>query len=139
MAHRNSKLTPSGRLLLVRRVEAGWSAARVAEAVGVSRATVQWRGGVELSIFMQPDATPAQSDATERLLSQMPEVKKVTYVGQDAAYDEFKRMFANEPDMVESVTAKDLPPSYRVVPRKAEFVDTIGARYHLRASLPARS
>ena len=40
MAHRNSKLTPSGRLLLVRRVEAGWSAARVAEAVGVSRATV---------------------------------------------------------------------------------------------------
>ena len=28
MAHRNSKLTPSGRLLLVRRVEAGWSAAR---------------------------------------------------------------------------------------------------------------
>ena len=96
---------------------------------GVSRATVQWRGGVELSIFMQPDATPAQSDATERLLSQMPEVKKVTYVGQDAAYDEFKRMFANEPDMVESVTAKDLPPSYRVVPRKAEFVDTIGARF----------
>ena len=40
MAHRNSKLTPSGRLLLVRRVEAGWAAARVAEAVGVSRATV---------------------------------------------------------------------------------------------------
>jgi transposase len=40
MAHRNSKLTPSGRLLLVRRVEAGWPAARVAEAAGVSRATV---------------------------------------------------------------------------------------------------
>ncbi len=40
MAHRSSKLTPSGRLLLVHRVEAGWSAARVAEAVGVSRATV---------------------------------------------------------------------------------------------------
>jgi cell division transport system permease protein len=96
---------------------------------GVSRATVQWRGGVELSIFMQPDATPAQSDATERQLSQMPEVKKVTYVGQDAAYDEFRRMFANEPDMVESVTAKDLPPSYRVVPKRAEFVDTIGERF----------
>jgi len=40
MAHRNSKLTPSGRMLLVHRVQAGWSAARVAEAVGVSRATV---------------------------------------------------------------------------------------------------
>ena len=96
---------------------------------GVSRATVQWRGGVELSIFMQPDATPAQSDTVERQLSQMPEVKKVTYVGQDTAYDEFKRMFANEPDMVESVTAKDLPPSYRVVPRRAELVDRIGERF----------
>ncbi|TML40917.1 MAG: ABC transporter permease [Actinobacteria bacterium] len=96
---------------------------------GVSRATVQWRGGVELSIFMQPDATPPQTDAVERQLSQMPEVKKVTYVGQDAAYDEFKRMFANEPDMVESVTAKDLPPSYRVVPKRAEFVDAIGEHF----------
>jgi len=96
---------------------------------GVSRATVQWRGGIELSIFMQPDATPPQTDAVERQLSQMPEVKKVTYVGQDAAYDEFKRMFANEPDMVESVTAKDLPPSYRVVPKRAEFVDTIGEHF----------
>ena len=41
MAHRNAPLTPRGRRLLVRRVEEfGWPAARVAEAAGVSRATV---------------------------------------------------------------------------------------------------
>lgn len=40
MAHRSSKLTPVGRLLVVRRYQAGWPAARVAEAMGVSRATV---------------------------------------------------------------------------------------------------
>ena len=40
MAHRSSKLTPAGRLLVVRRYQSGWPAARVAEAVGVSRATV---------------------------------------------------------------------------------------------------
>lgn len=41
MVHPRAKLTPRGRLLLVRRVEElGWPAAQVAEAAGVSRATV---------------------------------------------------------------------------------------------------
>ena len=41
MAHRRSRLTPFGRELLVHRVLVlGWPAARVAEATGVSRATV---------------------------------------------------------------------------------------------------
>ena len=97
---------------------------------GVDRATIQWRGGVELSIFMNPGVTDPQSKAVEAQLAKMPEVKKYTYVDQDAAYTEFKRMFANEPDMIDSVTAKDLPPSYRVVPRQAEFVNTIGDRFN---------
>jgi len=43
MAHRNAKLTPFGRLLLVQRVEeCGWSVAQAAESVGVSRATA-WK------------------------------------------------------------------------------------------------
>ena len=40
MPHRSSKLTRAGRLLVVRRYWSGWPAARVAEAMGVSRATV---------------------------------------------------------------------------------------------------
>ncbi len=39
MAHRRAKLTPFGRLLLVERVAEGWSVARVAESMGVSRGT----------------------------------------------------------------------------------------------------
>ncbi len=96
---------------------------------GVDRATIQWRGGVELSIFMTPGVTDSQSKAVEAQLSKMPEVKRYSYVDQDAAYQEFKHMFANEPDMIDSVTAKDLPPSYRVVPRQAQFVNAIGDRF----------
>jgi cell division transport system permease protein len=99
---------------------------------GVSKASLQWRGGVELSVFMLPDATPEQSEAVERELSQMPEVKKFTYVDQQAAFNEFKEMFANSPDLVESVEPKDLPPSYRVVPKRAEFVDVVGNRFDNR-------
>ncbi|MGH9153646.1 MAG: permease-like cell division protein FtsX [Acidimicrobiales bacterium] len=99
---------------------------------GVSRASLQWRGGVELSVFMLPEATPEQSQAVERELSQMPEVKEFTYVDQNAAFEEFRQMFANSPDLVESVTPADLPPSYRVVPKQAEFVDVVGSRFRDR-------
>ncbi len=99
---------------------------------GVSKASLQWRGGVELSVFMLPEATPEQNEAVERELSQMPEVKKFSFVNQEEAFTEFKEMFANSPDLVESVEAKDLPPSYRVVPKRAEFVDVVGGRFEKR-------
>ena len=98
----------------------------------VNKATVQWRGGVELNIFLNPDIAQTQRDGLQAELAAIPEVKKVSYVDQEAAYDEFKQMFANSPDMVESVTAKDLPPSFRVVPREPELVESIGERFQKR-------
>ena len=43
--HRNARLTPAGRLLLCRRIEAGWPVAHAAAAMGISRdrAYVWWR------------------------------------------------------------------------------------------------
>src|SRR2546425_207297 len=46
---------------------------------GVDKATLQWRGGVELSIFMKPDSSATESDAVERELRAMPEVKRIKY------------------------------------------------------------
>jgi cell division transport system permease protein len=103
---------------------------------GVTKATLQWRGGVELNIFMKPDVESTQNEAVERQLSSMDEfVKKYTYVNQTAAKAEFDKMFANSPDMVDSVKASDLPPSYRVVPKRAELVGTIGERFEKQAGV----
>ena len=98
----------------------------------VNKATVQWRGGVELNIFLNPDIAQTQRDGLQAEIGAIPEVKRVSYVDQEAAYEEFKQMFANSPDMVESVTAKDLPPSFRVVPREPELVESIGERFQKR-------
>ena len=98
----------------------------------VNKATLQWRGGVELNIFLNPDVASTQRDGLEAELRAMPEVKDVSYVDQEAAYEEFRQMFANSPDMVESVTAKDLPPSFRVVPRQPELVEIVGDRFQKR-------
>ena len=93
---------------------------------GVKNATVQWKGGVELSVFLKPDATESQQDAVQRQLQAMPEVKRVRFVSHAEAYKEFKKIFANEPDLYETVTPDDLPPSFRVVPKAAEQVEVIG-------------
>ena len=96
---------------------------------GVANATIQWQGGVELEIFMQPNASPGESAAVERQLSQMNDVKSFRYMDQQAEYREFKKMFANQPTMVGSVTPADLPPSYRVVPTQASDASAIGAQF----------
>ena len=66
-----------------------------------NKAAIQWKGGVELSIFLQPKlgdnndpASVQQRDALDHQLLSMPEVKRVRYVDQPGAYQEFKQMFA---------------------------------------------
>jgi cell division transport system permease protein len=96
---------------------------------GVNKAAIQWRGGVELSIFMQPTATPNEVDAVGAQLRGLPPVKGYRFVDQPHAYDEFKTMFAGTPDLVNSVGVADMPPSYRVVPHRPEDVQTIGDQF----------
>jgi cell division transport system permease protein len=94
-----------------------------------NKAAVQWQGGVELSIFLQPNVTDNQRDAVGHQLQAMADVKKVRYVDKPAAYAEFKTMFANTPDLVSSLGVADMPPSYRVVPTGAGDVTAIGDRF----------
>jgi cell division transport system permease protein len=101
---------------------------------GVTRATIQWKGGVELSVFLKPDVEQNQIEAIGRELESMPEVKRQHFVTQDEAFEEFKQI-VNVKDYNDVVTAKDLPPSYRIVPRKAELVETIGERFKTQSGV----
>jgi cell division transport system permease protein len=96
---------------------------------GIDRATIRWRGGVDLSIFLDPKGSPDQAAAIEQQLKNMPEVKHFTYYDHEAAYKEFKEMFKNSPEEIQSVTPADLPPSYRIVPQRAEDAKAIAARF----------
>jgi cell division transport system permease protein len=96
---------------------------------GVNRQTANWRGGVELSVFMQPSAADQQIDAVRQELESAPEVKRATFVDRAAAYKEMKDLFASQPEVIEAVAEQDAPPSFRVVPHKAEQVEEVGARF----------
>jgi cell division transport system permease protein len=98
---------------------------------GVEQITRRWEGGIQFIIFVNPDATPEQVAAIDTSLHTSPQIEKVTYVDQQAAYDEFKQLFSKEPDLLESVTPEVLPPSYRVVPVSKDplDIDTLTVEY----------
>ncbi len=99
---------------------------------GVNKATARWRGGVELSVFMRPDATDGQIQAIERELKATPEMKSYTFVDKAAALKEYQDYFQDNADLIDVVTKDDLPTSFRIVPRKAELAETIGKRFETR-------
>jgi cell division transport system permease protein len=104
---------------------------------GVANATIQWKNGVELSIFMDyaPPATQAQTDAIRNELKETPEVKRFSYVDQAHAYQEFKKMVGGTAAMVDNVKPGDLPPSYRVVPLHPELIGQIKDEFANRAGV----
>jgi cell division transport system permease protein len=97
----------------------------------VNKATVQWQGGVQVAIFMQPSASPQEVTAIQRELGGMvpDEVKSFHYVDKPQAYAEFKGMFSGEPDLIKVMTVSTMPPSFRVVPAQAQNVQQLAAEF----------
>ncbi len=80
----------------------------------VDRALTLQTKKVEVAVFLKRDVTSEERDAIQRDLVAMPEVGSVSYESKQAAYQTFKRLFRDEPDIVENTTADALPESFRV-------------------------
>ena len=100
---------------------------------GVNNANDRFKGGIEFIVYLQPTATQDQKASIQRALESNPEVKDngVTYVDQDATYQEFKRLFGDSPQLVETVTADILPPSFKVAPKvqDPDVVQALGNQF----------
>ena len=94
-----------------------------------NKATEQWRGGVEMAIFLQPSVTTTQSGAIGRELATNPGVKNYHFVDKTEAYQEFKQIFGGNSEIVSSLGPTDMPPSYRVVPTKAQDIQDLGKQF----------
>jgi cell division transport system permease protein len=87
--------------------------------------TTFWSGKVEVSVFLKDEATPEQQKAIEERLLSLPEVDTVVFESKEEAWNRFKEMFKDTPDIVENVGPEALPASYRVKlkdPNKFEVV-----------------
>ena len=97
---------------------------------GVNKATLQWRGDVQLSAFMNADATQQQIDAVDQQLKGMPEVKSYRFVDKPGAYAEAQKLFASDPVTLSSLSVDKMPPSFRIVPTNTQFIDSVGERFN---------
>ena len=92
----------------------------IQDAVGNQLGT--WKDGVEVSIFMNPDASQDQIDGVKRELASSSLVKQpARYVDRDEALVEIKKLFPSTPEMVELLkNGKGVPTSFRIKPTSTE-------------------
>ncbi|MCU0309447.1 MAG: ABC transporter permease [Acidimicrobiales bacterium] len=98
---------------------------------GVENATQRWQGGIEFVVFLRPDASADQIAAIARDLEDSPDVADIEFVDKEAAFEEFKVLFSDSPEMVTSVQPEDLPPSFRVEPVDKDVlaVEALGSQF----------
>jgi hypothetical protein len=70
-----------------------------------------WVGTVDVSVFLEPTATPAQVDGLGKQLRDLPEVRTVYFESAAQAYAEFQRLYTCSADVPPSA----VPASYRLV------------------------
>ncbi|CAN5812553.1 permease-like cell division protein FtsX [soil metagenome] len=83
---------------------------------GAQNLTSRFEGGVEFIVYVNAGSTPEQIKAVKSSLDKNPGIKRTTYVGVDATYEDFKRLFAGQDAMLRNVRKGDLPTSFKVEP-----------------------
>jgi cell division transport system permease protein len=69
---------------------------------------------VEVGVFLTRDVTPDEKASIQADLLAMPEVDRVIYESKQDAFERFKILFKDSPDIVANVTADSLPESFHV-------------------------
>lgn len=103
---------------------------------GMDNYALQFRNGIELAVYMNPSATQAQIDSVEadvKELKSTGQVKTYYWVDQEAAFNEYKILMKNDPEQAGLFTkASELPPSFRIVPAKAERISSLAGKFEKR-------
>ena len=96
-------------------------------SAAVETATDRWKDGVEFIVFLNPDASEAETSSVTNKLNASPEINRFTFVDKEAAFVEFQSMFRDSDQIRESVAIADMPPSFRIVPEspEADLVETL--------------
>jgi cell division transport system permease protein len=101
----------------------------------INKASIQWRGGVEMAIFLNPQVTQAETAAISQELTSTPGVKQFHFVDKTEAYAEFKTIFGGNNNIVGVLNVSDMPPSFRVVPTKAKDISELGKQFQGQAGV----
>jgi cell division transport system permease protein len=98
---------------------------------GISNAFEQWNNDVTFIVYVQADASGDQITALRSDLEDSPQIDQITYLDHEQSYETFKKLFADDPEIVQSMKAEELPTSFRVKPKNpdAEIVKTVAQSF----------
>jgi cell division transport system permease protein len=99
---------------------------------------VQWRGDVEIIVFVRSDATPEQISLIDQTIKAAPTIidaEKLQYLDKTQSYEEAKRIFVGDPVTLSLLTPDNIPSQFKVVPitQDPELVRSLSEQYR---SLP---
>lgn len=91
----------------------------------------KWRDGVEVIVYVKPEATQEQIAAIGEELKRSSEVETVEFVGVEATFKDFQELFKDDPQIRENVSPADLPQSFRIRPKNpdSEGVAALGESF----------
>ena len=100
--------------------------ARLTATIGANASVQSFVAGApDAEIFMHVKASDAQVLAVRADLGHEPDVTKVTFLDHQAAYGVFKKLFADQPVLIQDETPADLPESFRIEVRAGEPIDAL--------------
>ncbi len=113
---RNLALTLASIIVVGASLSLFGSSRLVADAV--DNATQRWEGGIEFVVFMKADAEPSQDEAIQALLadSEGKEIDSWEYVDKAQTFEEFREFFADDEELLATISVDTMPPSYRIRP-----------------------
>ncbi|MDQ3982907.1 MAG: permease-like cell division protein FtsX [Actinomycetota bacterium] len=94
----------------------------------VHKATLGWESKVEISAFLRDNISPGELQAIQSDLANMPEVEDIEYISKADAYEEFKVLYADQPELYEVLPEDALPASVRVKLVDAKFTEEVSDR-----------
>ena len=95
---------------------------------------VQWRGDVEMIVFVRSDATPEQISLIDQTIKAAPtiiDVEELRYLDKTQSYEEAKRIFVGDPVTLSLLTPDNIPSQFKVVPitQDPELVRSLSEQY----------
>lgn len=84
---------------------------------------------IQVSIFLSPEITEEQRAELDQALASDPLVSDYYFESQEEAYEQFRSLFADQPDLIEAVGPESLPESFRVRLADPEQFHQIDNRY----------
>jgi cell division transport system permease protein len=85
---------------------------------------------LEVSIFLASDISDDQRSQLDNALKSDPLVQEYLYESKEKAYENFKTIYSDAPDLIKAVNAEQLPESFRVKLKNPEQYDAIYAKYN---------